>query len=314
MKVIVTRLVQLVLVLLAVTFITTFLISRFRGGDDVVICSVLGPECGNVERATELRDELHLDDNVVARWGHWISDAFGGDLGPSAGSGRPVGTLIADRAPVSIAIVIYAQIIALLIAIPLGVLAAHKQGTIFDRVANVSAFGLLAMPNYVIALLLIVIFPVKLGLFSSVVDNDIGPFAIGQLFLPSLALALSLVAVYMRLLRTDMIATLQEDFVGMAKAKGMPTSRILLRHALRPSSLNLFTSIGLNFGNLLAGAVVVEVIFNIQGLGSLLTFAVAQRDIFVIQGVTAVIAVVFVGVNFLIDITYSLLDPRIRRG
>ena len=314
MKVIVTRLVQLVLVLLAVTFITTFLISRFRGGDDVVICSVLGPECGNVERAAELRDELHLDDNVFARWGHWITDAVGGDLGPSAGSGRPVGTLIADRAPISIAIVIYAQVIALLISIPLGVLAAHKQGTILDRIANVSAFGLLAMPNYVIALLLIVIFPVKLGVFSSVVDNDIGPFAIGQLFLPSLALALSLVAVYMRLLRTDMIATLQEDFVGMAKAKGMPTSRILLRHALRPSSLNLFTSIGLNFGNLLAGAVVVEVIFNIQGLGSLLTFAVAQRDIFVIQGVTAVIAVVFVGVNFLIDITYSLLDPRIRRG
>jgi peptide/nickel transport system permease protein len=314
MKVIATRLAQLVVVLLAVTFLTTFLISRFRGGDDVVICSVLGPECGNVEQAAELRDELHLDDNVVSRWGYWITDAVQGDLGPSAGSGRPVGTLIADRAPISIAIVIYSQIIALLISIPLGVLAAHRQGTIFDRIANVSAFGLLAMPNYVVALLLIVIFPVKLGLFSSVVDNDIGPFAIGQLFLPSLALALGLVAVYMRLLRTDMIATLQEDFVGMAKAKGMPTSRILLRHALRPSSLNLFTSIGLNFGNLLAGAVVVEVIFNIQGLGSLLTFAVAQRDIFVIQGVTAIVAIAFVAVNFVVDATYSVLDPRIRRG
>ena len=314
MKVIVTRIVQLVLVLLAVTFITTFLISRFRGGDDVVVCSVLGPECGNVERAADLRDELHLDDNVVARWGHWISDAVQGDLGPSAGSGRPVGTLIADRAPISIAIVLYAQVLALLMAVPLGVLAAHKQGSIFDRIANITAFGLLAMPNYVIALLLIVIFPIKLGVFSAVVDDDIGPLSIGQLFLPSFALALSLVAVYMRLLRTDMIATLQEDFVGMAKAKGMPTRRILVRHALRPSSLNLFTTIGLNFGNLLAGAVVVEVIFNIQGLGSLLTFAVAQRDIFVIQGVTAVIAVVFVGVNFLIDTTYSLLDPRIRRA
>jgi peptide/nickel transport system permease protein len=314
LKVIATRLVQLVLVLLAVTFITTFLISQFRGGDDVVVCSVLGAECGNPERAAELREELHLDDNVVSRWASWLGDAVQGDLGPSAGTGRPVGTLIADRAPISIAIVIYAQIIALLIAIPLGVLAAHKQGSIFDRIANVSAFGLLAMPNYVIALLLIVIFPIKLGVFSSVVDSGIGPFAIGQLFLPSLALALSLVAVYMRLLRTDMIATLQEDFVGMAKAKGMPTSTILWRHALRPSSLNLFTSIGLNFGNLLAGAVVVEVIFNIQGLGSLLTFAVSQRDIFVIQGVTAVIAVVFVGVNFFIDATYSLLDPRIRRG
>ncbi len=314
MKVIVTRVIQLVLVLLAVTFLTTFLISRFRGGDDVVVCSVLGPECGNVERAAELREELHLDDPVVTRWGYWISDAVKGDLGPSVATGRPVGTLIADRAPISIALVVYAQIMALLIAIPLGVISAHRQGTLFDRGASVGAFGLLAMPNYVIALLLIVIFPGKLGMFSSVVDDGIGPFDIGQLFLPSLALALGLVAIYMRLLRTDMIATLQEDFVGMAKAKGMPTWRILLRHALRPSSLNLFTTIGLNFGNLLAGAVVIEVIFNIQGLGKLLTIAVAQRDIFVIQGVTAVIAVVFVVVNFVVDAAYSVLDPRIRRG
>jgi peptide/nickel transport system permease protein len=122
------------------------------------------------------------------------------------------------------------------------------------------------------------------------------------------------VAVYVRLLRTDMIATLQEDFVGMAKAKGMPTRHILLRHALRPSSLNLLTSVGLNFGNLIAGTVVIEVIFNIQGLGSLLIFAVAQRDLFVIQGVTALVAVVFVLVNFAVDFTYSILDPRIRRG
>lgn len=314
MKVIVTRVVQLVLVLLAVTFLTTFLISRFRGGDDVVVCSVLGPECGNVERATELREELHLDDPVVERWGYWVSDAIHGDLGPSVASGRPVGTLIADRAPISIALVVYAQILAILISVPLGVLAAHRQGSFFDRGANFGAFGLLAMPSYVIALLLIVLFPIKLGMFSSVVDDGISPFNLGQLFLPSLSLALGLVAVYMRLLRTDMIATLQEDFIGMAKAKGMPTWRILIRHALRPSSLNLFTTIGLNFGNLLAGAVVIEVIFNIQGLGKLLTIAVAQRDIFVIQGVTAVIAVVFVVVNFVVDFLYSVLDPRIRRG
>lgn len=111
-----------------------------------------------------------------------------------------------------------------------------------------------------------------------------------------------------------MIATLQEDFIGMAKAKGMPTRHILLRHALRPSSLNLLTTVGLNFGGLIAGTVVVEIIFNIQGLGSLLVFAVAQRDLFVIQAVTALVAVVFVVINFLIDFTYSALDPRIRRG
>ena len=170
------------------------------------------------------------------------------------------------------------------------------------------------MPNYVVALLLIMIFPFGLDLFPSVVEADVGPFDIDQLFLPSLALALGLVAVYMRLLRTDMIATLQEDFIGMAKAKGMPTSRILLRHALRPSSLTLLTVFGLNFGNLIGGAVVVEVIFNIQGMGSLLAFAVAQRDIFVIQGVSVIVAVGFVVVNFVVDALYAVLDPRIRRA
>lgn len=313
MKVIATRLVQLLVVLLAVTFITTFLISRFRGGEDVVLCSILGPECGNPERAEALRDQLHLDEPVLSRWGLWLGDAVTGDLGVS-GTGREVSTLIADRAPVSIALVVYAQILALLMAVPLGVLAAHRQGTILDRAANTTAFGLLAMPNYVIALLLIMIFPFGLGFFPAVADSDVGPLDINQLFLPSLALALGLVAVYLRLLRTDMIATLQEDFIGMAKAKGMSTTRILLRHALRPSSLNLLTTVGLNFGNLIAGAVVVEVIFNIQGLGSTLTFAVAQRDIFLIQGITAVVAIAFVVINFFVDTTYSILDPRIRRG
>jgi peptide/nickel transport system permease protein len=314
MKVIATRLVQLIVVLLAVTFITTFLISRFRGGEDVIICSVLGPECGNVERAAQLRDDLHLDEPVLNRWALWVDDAVHGDLGVSAANGRPVSTLIANRAPVSIAIVLYAQLLALLIAIPLGVLAAQKQGSLFDRGANTTAFGLLALPNYVVALLLIMIFPFGLGWFPAVAEGDVGPFDISQLFLPSLALALGLVAVYVRLLRTDMISTLQEDFIGMAKAKGMPTARILVRHALRPSSLNLLTTVGLNFGNLIAGTVVIEVIFNIQGLGTLLTTAVAQRDIFIIQGVTAVVAISFVVINFAVDAAYSVLDPRIRRG
>ena len=314
MRHIATRVAQLVLVLLAVTFITTFLISRFRGGDDTIICSILGPECGNVERAEQLRQDLHLDEPVVQRWLSWVGDAVQGDLGISAASGREVSTLIIDRAGVSIAIVVYAQIIALLIAVPLGVLTAHRQGTVVDRAANTAAFGLLAMPNYVLALILILIFPFGLGLFPAVADAEVGPFDVNQLFLPALSLALGLVAVYLRLLRTDMIATLQEDFIGMAKAKGMPTRRVLLRHALRPSSLNLLTTIGLNFGNLIAGAVVIEVIFTIPGLGTLLTTAVAQRDIFVIQGVTAVIAVTFVVINFLVDTTYSILDPRIRRG
>jgi peptide/nickel transport system permease protein len=248
------------------------------------------------------------------RWVLWLRDALGGDFGLSGASQQPVGTIISSRVSISLALVVYAQVMALLIAIPLGVLSAHRQGTIVDRAASTTAFGLLALPSYVVALLLIMIFPFGFGIFPAVVEDTVGPFDLYQLFLPSLALALGLVAVYVRLLRTDMIATLQEDFIGMAKAKGMPTRHILLRHALRPSSLNLLTTIGLNFGNLIAGTVVVEVLFNINGLGKTLVFAVAQRDLFLIQGITALVAVVFVVVNFAVDFTYSALDPRIRRG
>lgn len=314
MRRVASKLLQLVVVMLAVTFLTTFLISLFKGGDRAILASLLGPNFGNEAEAARITEQLHLDENVFNRWLLWLGDAVRGEFGPSAASQLPVSSLIADRAPVSIALVVYAQVIALAIAIPVGVISAYRQGSFLDRVLNTGVFGLLAVPNYVLALLLIIVFPFGIGWFNAVVRSDVGPFDIGQLFLPSLALALGLVAVYVRLLRTDMIATLQEDFIGMAKAKGMPTRRILLRHALRPSSLNLLTTIGLNFGNLIAGAVVVEFIFNIQGLGSLLIFAVAQRDLFVIQAVTALIALVFVLVNFAVDFTYSALDPRIRRG
>jgi peptide/nickel transport system permease protein len=309
-----TKLVQLVVVVLAVTFLTTFLISLFPGDDTNVLCALLGPNCGDEERAAALSEQLHLDENVFSRWWLWLGDAVGGDFGLSGASQQPVGDLIADRVGVSIALVLYAQVIALAIAVPLGILSAYKQGSLVDRAVSSTAFGLLSVPNYVLALLLIVVFPFGLGWFQAVVDGDVGPFDIDQLFLPALSLALGLVAVYLRLLRTDMIATLQEDFIGMAKAKGMPTRHILLRHALRPSSLNLLTTVGLNFGNLIAGTVVIEIIFNIQGLGSLLIIAVAQRDLFVIQAITALVAVVYVLINFTVDFAYSTLDPRIRRG
>jgi peptide/nickel transport system permease protein len=134
------------------------------------------------------------------------------------------------------------------------------------------------------------------------------------MLLPSLTLALGLVAVYMRLLRTDMMATLQEDFIGVAKAKGMPTWHILLRHAFRPSSFSLLTVVGITVGDLIGGTLIVEQIYGLNGLGSLIVFGIFQRDFLVVQGAVVVICVAFVVVNFLIDLLYGFLDPRIRHA
>jgi len=308
-KLVATKVAALVAVLAAVTFCTSLLLSLFQGD---IVCTLLQTNCVDEARAEQVRDDLRLDDPVPVRWLGWLDDARQGDLGISYVSGQEVGGLISDRAPVSVAIVVYAQVLALAVAVPLGILAAHRQGGRLDRAINTVAFGFLALPSFILGPVLILVFPFGIGLFRATVDGDVGPLDIDQLFLPALTLALGQVAVYLRLLRTDMISTLQEDFIGVAKAKGMPVRSILFDHAFRPSSLNLLTTVGISFGSLIAGAVVVETIFGIGGLGSILTGAVQQRDLLLVQGIVAVVAVAFVVINFVIDLLYTFLDPRIR--
>jgi peptide/nickel transport system permease protein len=301
----------LVLVLLAVTFLTSVLLSLFRGN---VVCAILQTNCGDKARAAEVREALHLDDPVPVRYTKWLNGAVHGDLGKSYSNGSEVSEQLKDRAPVTIALVLYAELMAFGLAVPLGVLAAYRADSFLDRLISTTSFALLAIPSFILGLFLVYIFPLQLGLFDAVVRADASAFDIGQLFLPALTLALGQLPVFIRLLRTDMIATLQEDFIGMAKAKGLPTWHILLRHALRPSSLSLLTAAGITIGQLLAGTVVVESIFKVRGLGLMLVDGVGRRDLFVVQGVVAVAATGFVLVNFLVDLLYTGLDPRIRRG
>jgi peptide/nickel transport system permease protein len=311
MRIVGQKLLGLLLVLLAVTFLTSVLLSLFRGN---VVCAILQTNCGDTTRAAEVREALHLDDPVPVRYTKWLNNAVHGDLGKSYSNGREVSEQIKDRAPVTVALIVYAELMAFGLAVPLGVLAAYRADTFLDRIISTSAFGLLAIPSFILGLLLVYIFPLHLGLFDAIVRSDVSVFDFGQLFLPALTLALGQLPVFMRLLRTDMIATLQEDYIGMAKAKGLPTWHILLRHALRPSSLSLLTAAGITIGQLLAGTVVVESIFKVQGLGLMLVDGVGRRDLFVVQGVVAVSAAGFVLINFLVDLLYTGLDPRIRRG
>ncbi|HET6662980.1 MAG TPA: ABC transporter permease, partial [Acidimicrobiales bacterium] len=230
---------------------------------------------------------------------------------------RPVMDRVRDSLPVSLQLMVYAQVLALIIAIPAGVFTAYRAGSRSDKAANATAFGMLAIPNFALALVLAYYVGVQLGWLP--VSGYVKPSEdlvehLRRMAMPAIALAVGQIAVYMRLLRSDMIATLQEDFITMAKSKGLSPSRVLWRHALRPSSLTLLTVAGLNVGTLIGGAVIVEVIFSMPGIGTLLYEAINARQYIALQSLVAIIAVGYVLINFLVDLLYAVLDPRIRHA
>jgi peptide/nickel transport system permease protein len=196
-------------------------------------------------------------------------------------------------------------------------LSAYRAGGPTDRSVTGVTFALLAMPNFMMAILLILVFAEAMGAVPATGWVRVGDDVLGNLksaVLPALSLAIAELAVYTRLLRTDMIATLQEDYVVLARAKGLPTFWILLRHALRPSSFSMLTVVGLQVGAIMSGAVVIETLFALPGVGRLLVDSIFQRDLVTVQGVALVVAVSYVVVNVTVDIAYSMLDPRVRRG
>ncbi len=227
----------------------------------------------------------------------------------------------------SIELILYAQLLSLAIAIPLGVVAAYRAGTRTDRAINTTTFAMLALPNFVLALMISYFVGAQLkwlptggyvpGWLDPIFDSTRHMQLFDHLwfmFWPALTLAVGQIAIYMRLLRSDMISTLQENFITMARAKGIPDRRILWRHALRPSSLTLLTVAGLNIGTLIGGAVVVEVLFNVPGMGEKIYQALVANEYVELQSYILVIAALFVIVNFAVDFLYVVLDPRIRRA
>ena len=314
MPLILRRLVHLVVVLFFVTLFVALLTAMLPGDPVDAIAGF-----GSPEQKDALRENLGLDDPVWQQYGRWIGDFVTGDLGGyySVTGERPVMDRVRDSLPVSLQLMVYAQVLALVIAIPAGVITAYKAGTRADKAANATAFGMLAIPNFALALVLAYYVGVEFGWLP--VSGYVKPSEdlvehVRRMILPTVALAVGQVAVYMRLLRSDMIATLQEDFITMAKSKGVSPRRVLWRHALRPSSLTLLTVAGLNVGTLIGGAIIVEVIFSMPGMGTLLYEAIQARQYIALQSLVALIAVGYVLVNFLVDVLYAVLDPRIRHA
>ncbi|TYP90508.1 ABC transporter permease [Blastococcus xanthinilyticus] len=308
------KLLTLIPVLLAVSLLTYLLLSLLPGDPALL---VLGGGAASAEAIAAVRADLGLDQPLPVRYLAWLGDAVQGDLGMSYITRQEVTGAILERLPVTLELMGVSLVLALVVAVPLGVFSAYRSGGRFDRTVTGATFGLLALPNFIFALILIAAFSVGLGLFPATgwsrLSDGLGD-NLRAVFLPALALSVSNIAVFTRLLRTDMIATLQEDHVLLARAKGLPTSRILFRHALRPSSFSLLTVAGLQVGTLLSGTVIIETIFALPGVGRLLFDAINSRDLLMVQGVVLLLAVTFVVVNFVVDVLYTFLDPRIRSG
>src|SRR2546421_746917 len=315
MRTVATKVIRLIVVLLAVTFFSFSLLHMIKG--DPARTAV---PFANDQQIQQIRHDIGLDKPFFVQYRDWLSDFVRGDFGnfyESFESKRPVSDQIRKELGVSLQLVFYAQFLALVIAIPLGVLAAYKAGTWIDKILNAGAFGLIAVPGFVFAFLLIFYLAVQAGWFPTqqyvAFGADPGEH-FRHMILPASALAIPQIAIYMRLLRSDMIQTLQEDFITMAKSKGLTNSRILWRHALRPSSFTLLTAAALNFGALIGNAVVIEFVFQLPGMGLGLVTAVSTRQYIAVQAYVALIAIAFVGFNAFVDGVYSVLDPRIRHA
>src|SRR5581483_3776066 len=307
------RLLYLVPVLVAVSLLT-FLIASLLPGDLAYV--ILGDQA-TPEKVEALRHDMGLDQPILIRYLGWLGHILKGDFGRSFRTGQTVLQAVGERLPVSLELMILSELLGLLIGVPLAIVCAAKSGGAFDRFMTSTAFGMLSVPTFLSAILLIYLFAVELHWLPATGYVPLSEDPIGNLrffVLPALTLALAEWPGIMRVLRSDLIATLQEDYIALAKAKGLTPRRILFVHALKPSSLTLVTITGINIGRLLGGTVIVESIFALPGIGRLLVGAIYTRDLIILQGVVLLVAAGFVIMNFIVDMLYAVLDPRIRHG
>jgi peptide/nickel transport system permease protein len=301
-------------VVLFLVSVGTFFLLHLLPGDPTV--TILGPN-DNAQNRAILLTQLGLNKPLIQQYFIWIGHVLQGNLGESFITHEPVSTTVRSAFIIDLQLVIISQIMAFVVAIPLALMAARRPNKSFDRVSTAGTFGMLAMPPFVIAPLLVIGLAIHLQIFPGPASYTVGGSFwtnLHALILPSLILALGSMVVYYRILRNDLIGTLQEDFITMARSKGLSDRRVLLRHALRPSSLSLLATAGLNISTLLGGAFVVELLFQLPGLGYYLVQSILQRDYIVVQGLVLILAVAILVINFTVDTLYSVVDPRVARN
>lgn len=294
-------------ILLCVSMITFSLMHFVPGDPAEIIAERKYGENVTTETVELVKKEMGLDRPIFVQYFRWVAGLFQGDFGNSFRSGRPVWNEIMVRLPATAELALAAMLISLIIAIPVGILSAVKQYSMMDSIGMVGAMLGVSMPNFWLGLLLILVFSVHFGWLPV-----FGRGEITHLILPALTLGTGIAAVTTRLTRSSLLEILKQDYIRTARSKGLVERAVINRHALKNALIPVVTVVGLQFGALLEGAVVVEVIFAWPGLGRLLVDSIFARDFPVIQGCVFFIAVMYVIVNLLVDISYAWLDPRIR--
>ena len=300
------RLFQTLFVLIGITLIVAFTV-RLSG--DPAVSLFQGSAAPTPEQLEEIRKGMGLDKPFIVQYLNFVRDALRGDLGRSFRSHQPVMGLIRDRFPATALLALTALLVSLLIAFPLGIMAARQRGRLPDFVIRVVSLTGLSFPNFWLGIMLILLFAVRLRwLPPSGFENW------KSLVLPALTLGLILASITTRLVRSSLLDVLGEQYVTTARAKGLSDPRVIYGHALRSALIPIVTYIGLQLGALLGGVVIIEQVFAWPGLGSLALNAVSFRDYPVLQGTVTVLAVLITATNLAVDMSYALLDPRIRYG
>ena len=303
LKFILKRLLMAVPVLLGVTFIV-FTIMSFTPGDPVQ--TMLGDNYTQ-EAYEEITEELGLNDPFLARYVRYVVDLVQGDMGTSYSTKRPVADEIFSRFPATVRLAGAAIFLAVVFGIPLGVISATKQYSFFDSGSMFVALVGVSMPNFWLGIMLVLLFAANLGWLPS--SGDKGFLS---LILPAVTLSANSLATITRMTRSSMLETIRMDYIRTARAKGLRESRVIIHHALRNAMIPVITSVGLQFGFALSGAVLVETVFSWPGIGRLLVDTIKLKDTPVVLGVVVVMAASFTLINLVIDILYACFDPRIR--
>jgi peptide/nickel transport system permease protein len=305
------RLVQVVPVLLLVS-VVVFFVFRIIPGDQAVVRLGMGADPAAVR---ELREVLGLNRPLYLQYLDWLSKAVRGDLGSSAINQQPVTSLVLQTFPATLQVAVLGVLLALLMSVPLGIISALWRGGWVDQLTRAVALVGFCMPRYWLAILLISLLAVNLRLLPPAGYQDLlsSPGdSLRYAALPVLSVALTLAAVQMRFLRSSMLDVINQDFVRTAHAKGLEHRVVVLRHALKNALIPFVTAVGLEFGSLLGGLVVVEQIFSWPGVGWLMIQSISQRDYNVVQGAVLLVAAGFLAINLAVDVLYAYLDPRIR--
>ena len=302
------RLLMLIPVLLGVSFLS-FLLMYVSPGDPVRAMYAVSGSIPSEEVLEQTREELGLNNPFFIQYGNWISNCLRGDFGTSYSKGEAVATLLMERVMPTIQLALLSLVIMVLVAVPIGVYSALRQNSILDYLLRGTTFISISMPNFWVGLLLLYVVAMKLG-WLPVVSNQMN---FQRLILPAVTLAIAMAGKYARQVRAAILEELRQDYVAGARARGLSERCVLWCHVLPNAVLPLITMLGLSLGSLLGGTAVVEVIFSYPALGSLAISAITSRDYPLIQGYVLWIALIYMAVNLVVDLSYNRLDPRLRK-